>query len=168
MAEREFRYIVRVSGTDIDGSKKLVFGLTKIRGVGVSLAGAIARAADLKEDMRVGYLTEEDVDKVEDIISEPSKYNIPPRLFNRRKDLDTGRDVHLVGADLALRIKTDIDYMKDIKSWKGVRHTFGLKVRGQRTRTTARFGKAVGVKKKAVIAAARAAAAAERAGGKKE
>ncbi len=168
MSGREFRHIVRIAGSDIDGSKKFIYGLSKIRGVGISLASAICRAADLKPDMRTGYLSEDEVDEVEDIIKDPAKHNIPSRLFNHRRDLESGRDVHLVGADLALRTKMDIDFLKDIKAWRGVRHSLGLKVRGQRTRTTGRMGKAVGVKKKAAIEAARATAAAAREEKKKE
>ena len=159
---REFRHIVRLSGTDLDGSKKLIYGLTKIRGVGVSLANAIAKAADLKAEMRIGNLTESEVEKIEDIIADPTKYGIPSRLLNRRKDLESGRDLHFVGPDLALRVKSDIDFMKDLRTWKGIRHSLGLKVRGQRTRTTGRMGKAVGVRKKLLIAAARAAAREEK------
>lgn len=159
---REFRHIVRISGTDLDGAKKLVYGITKVRGLGVSLASAILRAADLKSDMRIGNLTESDVQKIEDVIVDPLKYGIPPRLVNRRKDLSSGKDSHLIGPDLTLAMKTDIDFMKDIKSWRGIRHQLGLKVRGQRTRTTGRKGKAVGVKKKLAIAAARAAARGEK------
>jgi small subunit ribosomal protein S13 len=98
---------------------------------------------------------------VEDVMRDPAKYGLPPRLYDRRKDLETGRDLHLIGADLALSTKTDIDFMKDIRSWKGTRHSLGLKVRGQHTRTTGRKGRAVGVAKKIVMEAARAAAARE-------
>jgi len=56
--------------------------------------------------------------------------------------------LHLLSSDLVLRTKMDIDLMKKIKSWKGYRHAYGLKVRGQRTRTTGRTGKTVGVSKK--------------------
>lgn len=153
---------MRISGADIDGSKKLVYGITKVRGLGVSLVSAIVKAADLKPEIRVGNLTESDVQRIEDVIGDPVKYGIPPRLVNRRKDLSSGRDQHLIGADLTLATKTDIDFMKDIKSWRGLRHQLGLKVRGQRTRTTGRKGKAVGVKKKLALAAARAAAMGER------
>jgi small subunit ribosomal protein S13 len=45
----------------------------------------------------------------------------------------------------------DIDQAKEIKSWRGYRHAYGLKVRGQRTKTTGRAGKALGVKKKAIM-----------------
>ena len=158
---REFRHILRVSGTDVDGTKKLVYGLTKIRGVGPSFAAAVVGASELRPEMRMGDLTEGDVQKLEDVMRDPAKYGLPPRLLNRRKGFESGRDSHLIGADLALSVKTDIDFMRDIRSWKGVRHTLGLKVRGQRTRTTGRKGRAVGVAKKIILEAARAAAASQ-------
>lgn len=151
-------------GSDIDGSKKVAYGISKIRGVGPNFAHAVVKAARVNPDARVGNLSEAELSRVEDVIRDPLKHGIPVRMVNRRKDVETGRDLHLVGADLALRTKTDIDFMKDIRTWKGIRHSLGLKVRGQRTRTTGRSGKAVGVKKKTLMEAARAAAG----GGKKE
>lgn len=152
---REFRHILRIRGTDVDGSKKLPYGLTEIKGIGLSLSNAIIKIGGFRPEARLGSLTDAEITKIEDIITDPSKYSIPSRLLNRRKDPESGRDLHLVTADLTLRTKTDIDFMKNIKSWKGVRHSLGLKVRGQRTKTTGRSGKAVGVKKKLIIAAAR-------------
>jgi len=145
--------------TDLDGSKKLIYGLAKIRGIGINFSTAIARAVDLKSDIRIGQLSDEEVDRIEDVISDPAKFGIPTRLLNRQKDFESGRDSHMVGADLVLREKADVDFMKDLRTWKGIRHSLGLKVRGQRTKTTGRSGKAVGVKKKAAIAALRAARA---------
>jgi small subunit ribosomal protein S13 len=161
---REFRQILRVAGTNVDGTKKLAYGLLHIKGVGPSYAISIVRAAELKPESRLGDLSESDVQKLEDVMKDPAKYGLPSRVFNRRKGLDSGRDAHLIGADLALSIKTDVDFMTDIRSWKGIRHSLGLKVRGQRTRTTGRKGRAVGVAKKVVMEAARAAMAAEKKG----
>ena len=159
---REFRHILRVAGTDIDGTKKIVYGLTKIRGVGPSFAAAIVRVAELRPELRMGELSEAEVQKVEDVMRDPAKYGLPSRLFDRRKDLESGRDLHLIGPDLSLSLKNDIDFMRDIRSWKGTRHSLGLKVRGQRTRTTGRKGRAVGVAKKVIMEAARAAAEKEK------
>ena len=114
--------------------------------------------------MRVGFLPESDVEKIEDVIKDPSKFNIPNWLFNRRKDAETGKDMHLMSAELVLRTKTDIDQAKEMRSWRGYRHAYSLKVRGQRTKTTGRAGKALGVKKKALMARPGAAPPAE--GGK--
>ncbi|WP_455279005.1 30S ribosomal protein S13 [[Eubacterium] cellulosolvens] len=152
---KEFKHILRIKGTDLDGSKKVTYGLTKIKGVGVSMANTIVKIGDLKADARLGNLTDAEISKIEDIMSDFSKYTIPSRLVNRRKDLESGRDIHLITADLTLRTKNDINFMKNIKSWKGIRHSLGLKVRGQRTKCTGRTGRSVGVKKKLLIAAAR-------------
>lgn len=154
---REFRHIVRVAGADLDGSRKLAYGLTKIRGVGPSIANAIVKAADLKPEIRIGNLTDAEVQRIEEVVKDPVRHGVPSWLANRRKDIASGRDTHIVGPNLALSVRSDIDFMRDIRSWKGVRHSLGLKVRGQRTRTTGRKGRAVGVKKKTLIEAARAA-----------
>ena len=155
---KDFRLVLRVAGTNIDGTKKVVYGISHIRGVGPSYAAAIVKAVEIRPEVRMGDLSEAEVQKLEDAMRDPAKYGLPPRLFNRRKGLDSGRDMHLIGADLTLSTKSDIDFMTDIRTWKGVRHSLGLKVRGQRTRTTGRKGRAVGVAKKVVMEAARAAA----------
>lgn len=147
---KEFRHIVRIIDADVDGTLKVPYALTKIKGVSLNLANTILKKAGINADMRAGFLTEAEVEKIEEIIKEPKKYGFPEWLFNRRKDLETGKDMHLIGADLVLKTKMDIDQMKGIKSWRGYRHAYGLKVRGQRTRTTGRKGKAVGVRKKGI------------------
>jgi len=139
---------VRVAGTNLDGFDKLGYGLTKIKGVGINLAEAIIKVTDLDPNIRVGNLTEKAVSKIEEVLRDPSKYDIPHWLLNYRRDFQTGKSLHLIGSDLMLRVKSDIDFMKKIKTWKGVRHSLGLKVRGQRTKTTGRKGRVVGVRKK--------------------
>ena len=150
---QEYRHIVRIIGTDLDGSGKLEYGLSRIRGLGINLSKAVVKKANLSGDLRVGNLTDADVQKIEDILKNPKKYEIPSWLLDRPKDLETGEDLHLMGPDLTLSVKSDIDDMKQIRSWKGTRHSLGLKVRGQRTKTSGRTGRAVGVKKKAILEA---------------
>jgi small subunit ribosomal protein S13 len=148
---QEYRYILRIMGTDVEGTLKTVYALTAIKGISLSLANAILRKAGINPDLRVGFLTEMDVTKIEGIIKEPARYGLPAWLFNRRKDVETGKDEHLISADLVLRNKTDIDQAKEIRSWRGYRHAYSLKVRGQHTKTTGRAGKALGVKKKTLL-----------------
>ncbi|MEM2280731.1 MAG: 30S ribosomal protein S13 [Candidatus Bathyarchaeia archaeon] len=145
---REFRHILRIADTDVDGTLKVPHALKKIKGVSLNIAHAILAKAGINPHMRAGFLTEAEVEKIEEIIKDPAKHGIPDWLLNRRKDLETGKDHHLISADLILRTKLDIEKLKEIKSWRGYRHAYGLKVRGQRTRTTGRTGKTVGVKKK--------------------
>jgi small subunit ribosomal protein S13 len=147
MAE-EFKHILRITGTDVDGTLKAAYALKKIKGVNLNLANAILGKAGVNPEKRAGFLTEAEVERIEEIIKEPTKHDLPGWLLNRRKDVETGKDLHLISADLFLGTKTDIDKMKEMKSWRGYRHAYGLKVRGQRTRTTGRKGKAVGVKVK--------------------
>lgn len=145
---REFRHIVRVAEADIDGTLKVPYAISNIKGIGINLAHLIVKRAGIDPETRIGFLSDEEIEKISDVIVNPSKYNIPDWYLNRRKDLETGKDLLLIGADLTFKVKTDIEKMKAMKSWRGYRHAYGLKVRGQRTRTTGRVGKAVGVKKK--------------------
>ncbi|MEM2905326.1 MAG: 30S ribosomal protein S13 [Candidatus Bathyarchaeia archaeon] len=161
MAE-EFKYVVRVAGIDLDGSLKVSYALSKVKGLGKSLGRAVARVAGVNPDSRIGYLTDDEVRRLEEAVREPSKLGLQSWLLNRRKDLESGADLHLTGPTLELRTKMDVELMKQIRSWKGIRHSLGLKVRGQRTRTTGRTGRAVGVRKKTLLAAAQAAAQAQR------
>lgn len=147
---REFQHIIRITGTDIDGTQPVAFALTNIKGVGTKLANVIVEKAGINSETRMGFLSDVEVKKIEDILEKPEKHGVPGWLLNRRKDRETGRNLHLLGSDLILQTKTDIDRMKKMRSWKGFRHSHGLKVRGQRTRTTGRKGKAIGVKKKRV------------------
>lgn len=129
----------------MDGSRKVVYAISQIKGIGVNLAHSIVRLANIDPEARIGFLSDADIKRLENIIRDPKKYGVPVWMLNRRKDLETGEDLHLIGSDLVLRVKMDIDLMKKIKCWKGVRHALGLKVRGQRTRTTGRTGQTVGV-----------------------
>jgi len=153
----EFRHILRIVDADVDGTLKAIYAISKVKGVSVNLASALLKKAEINPEKRAGFLTEAEIGKIEEMVKAPSKYGIPIWLLNRRKDLATGKDMHMISADLVLRTKLDIEEAKDIKSWRGYRHAYGLKVRGQRTKTTGRSGKALGVKKKQLAAAARAA-----------
>jgi len=145
---QEYRHILRIMGTDVEGTLKTIYALTKIKGVSLSLANAILKKAGINQDLRAGFLTETEINKIEEIIREPTNFGLPQWLFNRRKDSEKRRDTHLIGADLVLRTKMDIDQAKEIRSWRGYRHAYSLKVRGQRTKTTGRAGKSLGVKRK--------------------
>lgn len=147
----EFRHILRIIDADVDGTLKAPYALRKIKGISLNLANAILKKAGINPHVRAGFLTEAEVERIEEIINEPTRFGLPAWLLNKRKNLETGKDMHLISADLVLRTKMDIEQMKEMRSWRGYRHAYGLKVRGQRTRTTGRSGKALGVKKKLLI-----------------
>lgn len=143
-----FRYVIRIARTDLDGTLKLERALSGIKGVGQRFARAVIKAAGLNPDQRIGYITDADVAKIEEVLKDPVKFGIPGWMVNRRKDIGTGQDKHLIGADLEFQLRTDVDGLIKIRSWRGIRHSLGLKVRGQRTRSTGRTGRAVGVARK--------------------
>ena len=144
----EFRHIVRVVGVDMDGTLNVAYALHKIKGINIRLAYMILRKSNIKPETRMGFLAEKDLEKIEYMIKNLEKVELPSWLLNRRKDAETGKDTHLIGSDLDLKIKSDIETQKNLKSWRGYRYAYGLKVRGQRTKTTGRNKKNVTHRKK--------------------
>ena len=125
----------------------MIVGLTQIRGVGYMFANTILNVLKINPNQRIGHLSPEQVNSIESIIKNPSASNFPSWFLNRRKDVETGEDKHLLTSDIAFTVRNDIEREKTSGSWRGIRHMFGLKVRGQRTRCTGRKGGAVGVAK---------------------
>ena len=154
----DFRHLVRIAGKDLDGSKKLVAALSDLRGVGYNFANILMTRIGLDPRTRLGTLTDEQIKIVEKAIQGASTASLPAWFYNRRNDPETGETKQLLGADLDFALKNDIEDERDVQSWKGIRHGLGLKVRGQRTRTTGRKGRTVGVRKATLVAAAKAAA----------
>lgn len=150
----DFRGIVRVAGKDVKGDLPIASALNQIKGMGVSLADSIATivAVKLNIDKRehIGNLTDDQLDELEKIVLNPVSYGVPVWMVNRRKD-SSGTNRHLIGADLDFAIRQDIEAEKNIKSYRGIRHMFGLPVRGQRTKTMGRRGMTLGVIKKKVM-----------------
>ena len=163
--KEDFRYIVRMANTDLDGTRAAAYSLTAVSGVGIRVAEAVADLAGVSRTERLGNLSDAQTDKIAEVLGNLGELS-PHWVVNRPKDWETGLDMHVFGADVEIRRRDDINRMKMIRSYKGVRHEQGQKVRGQRTRSNGRTGLTVGVIKKTAIAAAKAKAADE--GGKKE
>ena len=142
------RVFFRNLRSQVDGNAKIEHGLTQIRGVGRRFAQAVVKVAEIDPNMRIGIISEKDINRLEEIILNPIENGIPDWMVNRKKDLRTGEDMHLIGNTLEITVKRDIDRMKRIKSYKGVRHHLGLKVRGQKTKSTGRHGLVIGVIRK--------------------
>ena len=146
---REEASLVRVLGKDIRGNKKLGAGLTDITGISWAFSNAICKALGLDKNKKVGELSEGDIKKIEESIE---NLEVPSFLKNRQKDFESGKDGHLLGSDLKLRIEFDVKRLRKIKSYRGVRHANKLPVRGQRTKSNFRKDRrkkgSSGIKKK--------------------
>lgn len=156
--DKEFKYFVRVVNTDLDGNKIIVRALTKIKGIGFRFANVVCDLANVDKHKKAGTLNDHEIKKIDEILKDPLKSNVPVWAFNRRKNFDDGKDKHLLTVDLLFSQENDIKIMKKIKSYKGVRHSAGLTVRGQKTKSNFRKNKgkvSLGVKKKGTAKAGR-------------
>ena len=152
-ASADFRYIIRIANTDLDGKRSFVYGLSGVKGIGTRLAEVIADVVEVPRTERLGNLNDAKVQEIEQVLGQLVEY-VPPWIMNRQNDWETGEDTHAFGSGVDLRLRDDINLMKKIRCYKGIRHEQGQKVRGQRTRSNGRTGLTVGVVKKAAIAAA--------------
>jgi small subunit ribosomal protein S13 len=147
LSASEYKHILRIAGKDIEGGKKVIVAISEIKGVGYNFAQVLAQTLHISPDRRVGFLTDGELREIEQAIANPDKAGVPIWYLNRRKSMDTGSNQHLITSDLDFASTNDVEREKLVMSWRGYRHMFGLRVRGQRTRTTGRKGGAVGVKK---------------------
>jgi len=147
LSAQEYKHIVRIIGNDIPGDKKVLVGLAQVRGVGRSFALAILDTLGISPATSMGLVSDQDVGRIEALLKDPLKAGFPAWFLNRRKDIETGSDRHLLTSDIEFTVRNDVEREKALGSWRGYRYTYGLKVRGQRTRTTGRKGGAVGVAK---------------------
>jgi small subunit ribosomal protein S13 len=124
--------VARIAGIDLPKNKRVVIGLTSIYGIGKSSSEDILNRAGVNHDKKVSNLTDDEVNKIRNIITS---------------------DFKVEGA-LKTEVQTNIKRLMDIGSYRGKRHRRGLPVRGQRTKTNARTRKGkrktVAGKKKAI------------------
>ncbi len=134
-------------GNDIPGERKSIVGLTQIKGIGYNFATAILDTLKINTNSNIGNLSGANVEAIEKLILDPIGGNFPTWFLNRNKDIETGANLHLLTSDIPFTLRNDIERERITASWRGYRHLSGLKVRGQRTRTSGRKGGAVGVAK---------------------
>lgn len=147
---KDFRHIVRVANVDLDGNKPILMALRKIRGVSFMFANMVLSFTKIPKTKKTGLLTEAESSKLDEVVRNPQKFGAPLWMLNRRDDYEEGTDKHLIGPDIRFTLDNDIKRLKKIKSNRGLRHQWGLPVRGQRTSSNFRKnkGKVTGVKRK--------------------
>lgn len=164
--EPEIRHIVRIADTDLEGRRSVSYALTGIKGISRRIAKILSVNAGLDPYATLGYLKDAEIEKLQSSVDSITMI-IPPWMANKQNDITSGEDRHLIGTDVLLGLNEDLNLMKKMRSYKGVRHERGLRVRGQRTRSTGRKGRTVGVTRAMIAAKAKEAAAAKE-GEKKE
>ena len=148
MNESNFQHILRVLNTNLDGKIKVMFALTSIKGVGRRFSNVCCKKAEVDLNKRAGEMTAEEVERLVTIIQNPRQFKVPDWMLNRKKDVKDGKFSQAVSNTLDMKLRDDLERMKKIRAHRGLRHYWGLRVRGQRTKTTGRKGRTVGVSKK--------------------
>jgi small subunit ribosomal protein S13 len=150
--EEGLRGIIRLAGKDVRGNLPLSRALMSVKGIGQSIrkvvAKAIAKELKVDSEVKVGTFTDAQIEKIDTILANLQKHELPSYLLNRRKDSETGKDVHNIMNDLVFAQRQDVEKEKKLYTWKGYRHAYGQKVRGQRTKNTGRKGMSLGVIRK--------------------
>jgi len=143
--DAKFQLILRVLNTNVAGTRKVMYALRQIRGIGPRFANLICKKADVDLNKRSGELTEEEVEAIKTIIANPLQFNIPEWFLNNQKDHKDGKFTQVVSNNLDTKLRDNFERMKKIRLHRGLRHYWQIRVRGQHTKTTGRRGKTVGL-----------------------
>ncbi|KAI9184374.1 ribosomal 40S subunit protein S18B [Blastocladiella emersonii ATCC 22665] len=143
-----FSFILRVLNTNLEGKDKIMYALTSIKGVGRRYANLVCKKAEVDTNKRAGEITAEELERIVTIIQNPLQYKIPKWFLNRQKDIRTGEYTQHVSNAVDNTLREDLERLKKMRVHRGLRHYWGIRVRGQHTKTTGRRGKTVGVAKK--------------------
>jgi small subunit ribosomal protein S13 len=145
----DIRYFVRIGQTDLDGTKSVERSLTDMNGIGHRAARIIAERAEVDRRSVFGKLDDDEIDRVVELVENYAD-EVPEWMANHQRAFFTGETTHEFGNELDMTRRRDINRMKMINSYKGVRHKRGQKVRGQRTKSTGRTEGTIGVNVQAI------------------
>jgi small subunit ribosomal protein S18e len=148
LAGDDFQHILRLLNTNVDGRQKIMYALTSIRGIGRRFSNLVCKKAEVDMKKRAGECSAEELERLMQIVANPRQYKIPDWFLNRQKDYKTGKFAQLSSQQIDSCLREDLERLKKIRNHRGLRHYWGLRVRGQHTKTTGRRGKATGAVKK--------------------
>merc|ERR1712216_431965 len=122
----------------VDGRQKVMFAMTAIKGIGRRFSNLVLKKCDIDMNKRAGELTTDEINKVVAVISNPTQFKIPKWFLNHQKDYKTGKNGQNYANTLDSCMREDLERLKKIRSNRGLRHHWNIKVRGQHTKTTGR------------------------------
>jgi len=137
----DFQHILRVLNTNVDGRTKVMYALTQIRGIGRRFSNVVWKKAEIDIGKRAGELSAAELESLMVIVSNPRQFRIPDWFLNRQKNYKDGKYLQQVSNQLDTTLRDDLERLKKIRNHRGLRHYWGIRVRGQHTKTTGRRGK---------------------------
>eukprot|EP01064_Diplonema_japonicum_P000756 TRINITY_DN104_c0_g1_i1.p1 TRINITY_DN104_c0_g1~~TRINITY_DN104_c0_g1_i1.p1 ORF type:complete len:154 (+),score=43.92 TRINITY_DN104_c0_g1_i1:72-533(+) len=148
MGSEDFQHMLRILNTNCDGKRKVPFAIRGVKGVGRRLAFVACQRAGVDVNRRAGTLSNEEIERVVQVISKPEEFKVPNWFLNRKKDPKDGSSGQMLSNLVDNKLREDLERLKKMRNHRGLRHAWGLRVRGQHTKTTGRRGRTVGVSKK--------------------
>merc|ERR1712138_22024 len=148
LEEDDFQYVLRIMNTNVEGKRKVMYALTAIKGIGRRFSNIVCKSADIDMNKRACQLSNEEVERLMTVVQHPTQFKIPKWFLNRQKDFKDGKYSQILSNGLDSKLREDLERLKKIRSHRGLRHAWGLRVRGQHTKTSGRRGRTVGVSKK--------------------
>ena len=91
----DFQHILRICNTNIDGRQRVMYAITKIKGIGRRFSNLILKKCDVDMNKRAGELTPEEINKIVAVISNPTQFRIPSWYLNRQRDYKDGKTYQL-------------------------------------------------------------------------
>lgn len=129
-----------------------MYALTEIKGVGRRYSNLVCKKADvdlnkrlvlshlfmksLNRDSSAGDLNSDELERLVTIIQNPTQFKIPTWFLNRQKDIVDGKNSQILSNGVDSKLREDLERLKKIRAHRGLRHYWGLRVRGQHTKTT--------------------------------
>ena len=144
----DFTHIHRIQNTNVKGKDKVMFALTSIKGVGRRFSNIVLKLAEIDLEKRAGELTEAEVELINKIFANPTDWGVPKWFLNRQSDPREGTASQLIANQVDQKLREDLERLKKVKNHRGLRHFWGLRVRGQHTKSTGRRGRTLGVQRK--------------------
>lgn len=144
---------MRLLNTNVDGKRKVMYALTEIKGVGRRYANIVCKKADVDLNKRcvgtlacyqtysyvpprAGELNSDELERLVTIIQNPTQFKIPVWFLNRQRDIVDGKTSQILSNSVDSKLRDDLERLKKIRAHRGLRHFWGLRVRGQHTKTT--------------------------------
>ncbi|CCO17447.1 40S ribosomal protein S18 [Bathycoccus prasinos] len=136
-----YRLLLLLTRLPFSHIKQVMYSLTKIKGIGRRFANIICKKAEIDMGKRAGELSAAELESLMVIVSNPRQFRVPDWFLNRKKDVKDGKYSQLTSNQLDTKLRDDIERLKKMRNHRGLRHYWGIKVRGQHTKTTGRRGK---------------------------
>jgi len=138
VVSKDFQHILRIVNTNVDGGRRVMYAMTAIKGVGRRFSSLVLKKAQIDQTRRAGELSPDEIENIVAVISNPKQYKIPDWFLNRQRDFADGKTTQVISNNVDSRLRDDIERLKRVRVHRGYRHYWGVRVRGQHTKTTGR------------------------------